>query len=88
MYEVPSEDAFAVARRLLTEMLSLKRDGNIWTVIRFLTMALTDKHWEPRFVLVLSWRLYLDRRTGERSRTARDHVQIALKLYTAGSSPA
>jgi hypothetical protein len=51
-YAVPEPQALSLAGRLLAAILRLRRDGNVWIAVRFLTMALTEKLWEPRFVLV------------------------------------
>jgi hypothetical protein len=52
VYAVPEPHSLALAGRFLGAVLRLRRDGNVWIAIRFLTMALTERLWEPRFVLV------------------------------------
>lgn len=50
--EYPDPADFETAAEILTYILNLKRSGAVWGSIRFLGMALSERLWEPRFVLI------------------------------------
>jgi len=48
---IPSPDDFVKARRVFEVILSLPRQGTLWTAVRMLMRALTESMWETRFLL-------------------------------------
>lgn len=48
----PTAQKLAVASRVHREMLSLRRDGNVWIALRMLILAATERLWDVRFILL------------------------------------
>ncbi len=48
---IPSRQDIEQAGELLGTLLSLGRDGNLWTEIRWLILGLTEQLWDTRYLL-------------------------------------
>lgn len=48
---IPSRQDIEQAGKLLAILLSLRRDGNLWTALHFLILGLSELLWETRYLL-------------------------------------
>jgi hypothetical protein len=51
-YDVPTQEAFKLAAELHGVILALPRDGTVWASLRYLTIAIPEHLWEPRYAMM------------------------------------